>query len=53
MEILSTHSSRRARHFVAEERARYDWPSIYLDTSIVSYLKARLNRHLISRALNV
>jgi hypothetical protein len=46
MEALSTHPAAPATCFVAEESARGDLarPAIYLDTTIVSYLTARLSR---------
>ena len=48
MEVLSTHSRAHVVLFVAEESARYDEPrpAIYLDTTIVSYLTARLSRQI-------
>jgi hypothetical protein len=46
MEALSTHASAHAGYFIAEDSARDDEPrsAIYLDTTIVSYLTARLSR---------
>jgi hypothetical protein len=46
MEALGTHASFRGGYFIAEESARNDAPrsAIYLDTTIVSYLTARLSR---------
>jgi hypothetical protein len=52
MEPLSTRASAHAAYFVREDSARDDapWPAIYLDTTILSYLTARLShRVLIAR----
>ena len=48
MDAWSTRASLRAEYYVAEESTTYgiQLPTVYLDTSVVSYLTARLNRDL-------
>jgi hypothetical protein len=49
MALSTAHAWRHSDFFVAEERATpaVRWPTVYLDTSVVSYLTARLNRSLL------
>jgi hypothetical protein len=48
MKVLSTRVSAPTRHFIAEESTRDSAPrsAIYLDTTVVSYLTARLSRQI-------
>lgn len=47
MEALSTRASAHVTWFIAEEQARDDTPpAVYLDTTVVSYLTARLSRQI-------
>jgi predicted nucleic acid-binding protein len=49
MPLSTAHAWLRHELFVAEESAipEVQWPTVYVDTSVVSYLTARLNRSIL------